>query len=173
MQPCVSVWAVAAGKNGDILVGGSDGLIRIFTTNPAHFASAEEIAAFGALLSSSAIPSYYTSLIIRNQVGDIDKSKLAGVEALEMPGIKEGEVKMIRIGAIVEAYQVYLFSSKLQWSSSSGSWQKIGEVVDAVGNNRKQLFMGIEYDYVFDVELEDGAPLKLPYNRSGKNEVLT
>ena len=41
-------------------------------------------------------------------------------------------------------------------------------MVDAVGSNRKQLFEGKEYDYVFDVDIQEGAPpLKLPYNVSG------
>ena len=48
------------------------------------------------------------------------------------------------------------------------SWQKIGEVVDAVGSGRKQLLNGKEYDYVFDVDIQDGVPpLKLPYNANG------
>lgn len=48
------------------------------------------------------------------------------------------------------------------------SWQKIGEVVDAVGSGRKQLYQGKEYDYVFDVDVQDGVPpLKLPYNANG------
>ncbi|KAG8808560.1 hypothetical protein FRC19_005834 [Serendipita sp. 401] len=63
---------------------------------------------------------------------------------------------MVRNNNLVEAHQ---------WDSSSQSWQKIGEVVDAVGSGRKQLFDGKEYDYVFDVDIKDGAPpLKLPYN---------
>ena len=50
----------------------------------------------------------------------------------------------------------------------SGQWQKIGDVVDAVGSGRKQLYQGKEYDYVFDVDVQEGAPpLKLPYNASG------
>jgi phospholipase A-2-activating protein len=48
------------------------------------------------------------------------------------------------------------------------NWQKIGEVVDAVGSGRKQLYNGQEYDYVFDVDVQEGAPpLKLPYNVNG------
>lgn len=47
------------------------------------------------------------------------------------------------------------------------SWAKVGEVVDAVGANRKQLYLGQEYDHVFDVDIQDDAvPLKLPYNLS-------
>ena len=48
-------------------------------------------------------------------------------------------------------------------------WQKVGDVVDAVGQGRKQLYGGREYDYVFDVDIQDGVPpLKLPYNVTGE-----
>lgn len=40
--------------------------------------------------------------------------------------------------------------------------------MDAVGSNRKQVYEGKEYDYVFDVDVQEGSPpLKLPYNASG------
>lgn len=89
----------------------------------------------------------------------MDKSKLPGVEALSRPGKKDQEVIMVRNGNAVEAHQ---------WSRSSQSWAKLGEVVDAVGSGRKQLYQGREYDYVFDVDIAEGAaPLKLPYNVIG------
>lgn len=62
----------------------------------------------------------------------------------------------------------YLDDFYLQWDSASSSWQKIGDVVDAVGSGRRQVYEGREYDYVFDVDIKDGVPpLKLPYNTSG------
>jgi phospholipase A-2-activating protein len=61
-----------------------------------------------------------------------------------------------------------MLTAYVQWSTQSSSWQKIGEVVDAVGSGRRQLYQGKEYDYVFDVDIQDGVPpLKLPYNISG------
>lgn len=41
-------------------------------------------------------------------------------------------------------------------------------MVDAVGSSGKKVeYQGKEYDYVFDVDIEDGKPaLKLPYNLS-------
>lgn len=55
-----------------------------------------------------------------------------------------------------------------QWDSTSYQWQKIGDVVDAVGSGRKQIYQGKEYDYVFDVDIQEGVPpLKLPYNVTG------
>ncbi len=44
---------------------------------------------------------------------------------------------------------------------------------DAVGSGRKQLYEGKEYDYVFDVDIQDGVPpLKLPYNANGIEAIL-
>ena len=98
------------------------------------------------------------------------------MEALARPGDKEGAVKMIKAeDNSVQAYSVRSFvclayeqrnSLKAsQWSSASRTWQQIGEVVDGVGSGRKQLYMGQEYDYVFDVDFKEGSPtLKLPYN---------
>jgi phospholipase A-2-activating protein len=108
------------------------------------------------------------------QVGDHYSYGFVGLNS-NRTGKKPGEVKMIKNGDIVEAHQVSTselvrYLSKLdQWDSATSSWQKIGEVVDAVGSGRKQLYNGKEYDYVFDVDVQEGAPpLKLPFNVSGK-----
>ncbi|KAG8766257.1 hypothetical protein FRC15_006501, partial [Serendipita sp. 397] len=113
-----------------------------------RWAAEEELKLYDETISNQALPS--------QQLGDVKKQDLPGLEALSNPGKKEGQVIMVRNNNLVEAHQ---------WDSSSQSWQKIGEVVDAVGSGRKQLFDGKEYDYVFDVDIKDGAPpLKLPYN---------
>jgi phospholipase A-2-activating protein len=88
----------------------------------------------------------------------VDKSKIPGVEVLSEPGKKDQDVIMVRNGNTVEAHQ---------WSLATGTWTKLGEVVDAVGSSRKQVFDGREYDFVFDVDLGTGAPLKLPFNVTG------
>ncbi|KAG1727924.1 WD40-repeat-containing domain protein [Suillus paluster] len=140
VHPAISVWAVSTMPNGDIVSGCSDGIVRVAT----------ELKAFEDHIASQAISS--------QQVGDVKKTDLPGPDALLNPGKKTGEVKMIKNGDIVEAHQ---------WDSATSSWQKIGDVVDAVGSGRKQLFNGREYDYVFDVDVHEGAPpLKLPFNVS-------
>ncbi|KAL2918869.1 WD repeat protein Lub1 [Polyrhizophydium stewartii] len=147
-QPCVSVWCVAAIPNGDIVAGGSDGVVRIFSRAPERRAEADVIKGFDESLAASAIPS--------NQVGDVNKDKLPGLDALNVMGDKDGQVKMVRVGDIVEAHQ---------WSAAQLQWVKIGEVVDAIGGSRKKMFAGKEYDFVFDVDVQEGAPpLKLPFN---------
>ena len=47
-------------------------------------------------------------------------------------------------------------------------WVHVGTVVDSSGSSgRKVQYNGQEYDYVFDVDIEEGKPaLKLPYNLS-------
>ncbi|KAG9097450.1 hypothetical protein FRC06_007543 [Ceratobasidium sp. 370] len=94
-HPAISVWAVAAMPNGDIVTGCSDGIVRVFSRSESRWAD----------------------------------------------------------------------EATLKWSAGQSKWVKIGEVVDAVGQNRKQLFEGKEYDYVFKVDIQDGVPpLSLPYN---------
>lgn len=66
---------------------------------------------------------------------------------------------MIKNNDNVEAYQ---------WQAANSTWQQIGQVVDAIGSGRKQLYEGKEYDYVFEVDVSEGMPpLKLPYNVTG------
>ncbi|KDQ61148.1 hypothetical protein JAAARDRAFT_573658 [Jaapia argillacea MUCL 33604] len=146
--PAISVWTVSSMPNGDIVSGSSDGVVRIFSPSEERWASAEDLKAYDMELANQAVPAA--------QVGDVKKTDLPGLEALAEPGKKPGEVKMVRNEDRVEAHQ---------WDSATSSWQKIGDVVDAVGSGRKQLYQGKEYDYVFDVDIQDGVPpLKLPYN---------
>ncbi|KAL5532810.1 LUB1 [Sanghuangporus sanghuang] len=153
VHPATSVWTVSSMLNGDIVTGSSDGVVRIFSNAEERWASSNELKEYDELVASQALPS--------QQVGDVKKTDLPGLEALTAPGKKPGEVKMVRNGDRVEAHQESIFS----WDSASMTWQKIGDVVDAVGSGRKQLYEGKEYDYVFDVDIQDGVPpLKLPYN---------
>ncbi|KAH7908765.1 WD40-repeat-containing domain protein [Hygrophoropsis aurantiaca] len=150
VHPAISVWAVSSMPNGDIVSGCSDGIVRVFSESEDRWASAVDLKAFEDEVARQALPS--------QQVGDVQKSDLPGPEALINPGKKSGEVKMIRKGDLVEAHQ---------WDNETLTWQKIGDVLDAVGSGRRQLYQGKEYDYVFDVDIQDGVPpLKLPFNAS-------
>ncbi|KAI0822742.1 phospholipase A-2-activating protein [Trametes gibbosa] len=150
VHPAISVWTVATMPNGDIVTGCSDGIVRVFTSEEDRWATGDQLKTFDDLVASQALPA--------QQIGDVKKSDLPGPEALTQPGKKPGEVKMIRRGENVEAHE---------WDNASSSWKKIGDVVDAVGSGRKQLYQGREYDYVFDVDVKENAPpLKLPYNAS-------
>ncbi|KAI9140362.1 WD-40 repeat-containing protein [Paraphysoderma sedebokerense] len=151
MLPAVSVWAIDVNPSGDIVAGTSDGIIRVFSRDAARFADESIVKNFDSQVSACAIP--------KNQVGDVKKENLPGPEALSNAGKKDGQVIMIRNEDIVEAHQ---------WSQAEQRWTKVGEVVDAVGSNKKQMHEGAEYDYVFDIDIGEGMPhLKLPYNVTG------
>lgn len=147
--PCVSVWCVTVLQNGDIAVGGSDSTIRVFTLDPERVASKDILEVFAESVKASAIS--------EQGLDGLKHTDLPGPEALEKAGKQEGETIMVKTPAgTIEAHQ---------WSG--GVWMKIGDVVGAAGNgdSTKTEFNGQTYDYVFDVDIEDGAPpLKLPFN---------
>ncbi|KAL9086287.1 MAG: hypothetical protein Q9165_007202 [Trypethelium subeluteriae] len=153
-HPAISVWSVATcPKSGDIVTGASDRAVRVFSRSNDRQARPEDIRAFEDSVKSSSIP--------QQQVGDINKEQLPGPEFLQQKsGTKEGQVQMIREpNGNVSAHQ---------WSAAAQQWVNVGTVVDSAGSSgRKQEFQGKDYDYVFDVDIEDGKPpLKLPFNLS-------
>ncbi|KAM9939276.1 hypothetical protein OXX80_001259 [Metschnikowia pulcherrima] len=146
--PCISVWCVAVLPNDDIAVGGSDKQIYVFTADQSRAATAEGIKAFDDLVRSSAIS--------EQSIDDLKKTDIPGYDRLDSPGKEEGATVMVKSPAgVIEAHQ---------WSG--GQWVKIGDVVSSAGGSTgKTEYQGKEYDYVFDVDVEDGKPpLKLPYN---------
>jgi len=150
--PAISVWSVAVGQNGDIIVGSSDKMARIFTRDPQRWADTETLASFEESLSASSIPT--------QQMGEINMTDLPGPDFLQRKsGTKEGQSQIIKADD----------GSKVlyQWSVSQNSWIAIGQVVDSAtgSSGNKPVHQGKEYDYVFDIDIEDGKPaLKLPFN---------
>lgn len=156
--PAQSVWSVTCLNNGDIVTGSSDGIARVFTASPERVASQEELELFDAEVASHAIPAEAAS----GQLGDVKLEDLPGPEALLRPGNRSGQTKLIRRGNVIECHQ---------WNGMESTWDKIGEVVGSAGTEgasrqtNKQIYNGKEYDFVFDVEIQEGVPsMKLPYN---------
>lgn len=158
--PAVSVWSVAACDNGDIITGSSDKVARIFTTDYGRVADATVEAAFNESVKSSSIP--------QQTIGKINKTDMEGPEFLQRKsGTKDGQIQMIKESdGSVSAYS---------WSTAKQSWDMVGTVVDSTGSGQKVNYQGKEYDYVFDVDIEDGKPpLKLPFNvTQNPHEVAT
>lgn len=147
--PAISVWSVAACPNGDIITGSSDKMARIFTRDDSRRADETTIAQFDELVQSSTIP--------QQQLGEINKTDAPGPEFLQQKsGTKEGQHQMIK----EDDGSIWLYS----WSNSQG-WDKVGQVVESSASSTKKVHAGKEYDYVFDIDIEDGKPpLKLPFN---------
>ncbi|CAH0395801.1 unnamed protein product [Bemisia tabaci] len=156
MLPAQSVWCVVCLPNGDIATGSSDGIVRVFSADPSRQADEATLAAYNEEVTSAGISS-------QKEIGGVKVADLPGPEVLVHPGTKDGQNKMIN-----ENGKVILYS----WSNSSQEWTKIGDVMgtndgkDEATTPGKVKYMGKEYDYVFDVDIEDGKPaIKLPYNK--------
>ncbi|XP_030050029.1 phospholipase A-2-activating protein isoform X1 [Microcaecilia unicolor] len=152
--PAQSIWCCCVLDNGDIAVGASDGMIRVFTESLERRANPEELKAFEEELSTATIDPKTGDL------GDINVEELPGKEHLDDPGTREGQTRLVKVEGKVEAYQ---------WSSSDRKWVKIGDVVGSSGATQqtsgKVLFEGKEYDYVFTIDVNESGPsYKLPYN---------
>ncbi|ESR36435.1 hypothetical protein CICLE_v10027868mg [Citrus x clementina] len=145
------VWDAKFLENGDIVTACSDGVTRIWTVHSDKVADSLELEAYASELSQ-----YKLS---RKKVGGLKLYDLPGLEALQIPGTSAGQTKVVREGDNGVAYS---------WDMKEQRWDKLGEVVDGPddGMNRP-ILDGIQYDYVFDVDIGDGEPTrKLPYNRS-------
>lgn len=151
--PPQSIWSSKILPNGDIVTGASDGVLRIFSAIAERQADAQVLQTFEEEVAS-------VQLNAQQELGGLKISELPDSTALFTPGVKDGQTKMVREGGNVVVYS---------WSASQQQWKKIGDVMGATGGSNatsgKQLYNGIEYDYVFSVDIEEGAPpLKLPYN---------
>ncbi|XP_057456367.1 uncharacterized protein LOC130747441 [Lotus japonicus] len=144
------VWDAKFMENGDIVTACSDGIVRIWTVNQDYFADQLELDLYTSQLSQ-----YKSS---RKRVGGLKLEELPGLEALKIPGTSDGQTKVVREGDNGVAYA---------WNMAEQKWDKIGEVVDGPEESNRPFMDGIQYDYVFDVDIGDGMPIrKLPYNRS-------
>lgn len=152
--PTQSIWCIDLFSNGDIVAGSSDGAVRIFSSDPERYANREMLEAFEKEVAN-------TTLNAQQVIGDISIKDLPDSKVLLQPGQRDGQTKIVNEGDAVRAYS---------WSQSEQRWIKIGDVMGASGGTAatsgKQLYNGIEYDYVFSVDIQDGVPpLKLPYNK--------
>lgn len=146
--PAISLWCCDFLPNGDIVVGSSDNNIYIFTRNKLRLASKQEIETFKKSIETTALNSATMGF---------DESKISPYEILQTKGHKEGHLVVVKAPTgILEAHQY-----------SNGSWTKVGDVVgsSSAGSDNKKEYEGKMYDYIFDVDIEEGKPpLKLALN---------
>ncbi|KAF3935999.1 hypothetical protein ABW20_dc0109247 [Dactylellina cionopaga] len=148
-HPALSVWCVAASTNGDVVTGASDGVLRVWSRDPERQADKETLKAYAEAVANTAVAEETTS---------IDKESLPGMSALGRPGKHDGETIHINNDGNVEAYR---------WSAGETTWEQVGVIASAVSSGRKVSYEGKDYDFVFDVDFEEGKPpLKLPFNAS-------
>lgn len=151
--PVQSVWSVACTDQGDIVTGSSDGVVRVFSNSKTRIASADVLAAFDVAVETRQTEQ-------SKELGGVKVNDLPGPESLLQEGT-EGQTRLVRQpNGKVLCYQ---------WTK--GTWECLGDVMGASGGSKetsgKLLYEGKEFDFVFNVDIEDGAPpLKLPFNRT-------
>ncbi|KAJ7161499.1 phospholipase A-2-activating protein [Mycena crocata] len=145
VHPAISVWTVSTLPNGDIVSGSSDKNVRVFSASEERWASEEDLKAYDDVIAQQSLSSH-----------DVEQVKVETMDALKTPGKKVGQTILVLNGDVTEVYH---------WDGSD--WQCIGERAEEPSGSEKTktFFEGKEYDYVWNVAIEDGEPaLKLPYN---------
>ncbi|XP_013178100.1 PREDICTED: phospholipase A-2-activating protein-like [Papilio xuthus] len=150
--PVQSVWSVTCLDNGDIVTGSSDGVIRVFTKDPARYADEATIKTFEEEVEKM-------QFAAKQEIGGYKLSDIPGPEVLLEAGKTDGQTKLVRRGTNVKCYS---------WSAAECTWNEVGDVMGAQPPTEgKTMYQGKEYDYVFSVDIKDGAPpIKLPYNKT-------
>ena len=154
------VWAVSAfpsggdgGDGGDLVTCCADGVARVWTCDEKRKNHTAQRALDDALV---AVAELKAKADLEDQK---KKIKTEPPESLNAPGEADGQTKVIaETGGSIAAYA---------WSAGTKSWERLGEVtgVDDDSGGKKKTLDGVSYDFVFDVDIQEGAPvLKLPFN---------
>lgn len=146
--PCISIWKILVLPNDDIVSASSDSVMRIFSRDAGRFATENETLKFQKEVENSSIS--------ESTLSSVNKESIPGIEALKSNEPKlEGDTKLIKSDAnTIDLYQ---------WTNNN--WIKIGQMVQGSSSDKKQFYNGSYYDYVFNIDVEDGKPpLKLPVN---------
>jgi len=159
-----TVWCICPLSNGDFATGSEDGILRVFSKDPARQAAADadtksdklgaDVEAVRASRRARAAPS-------AAEVGKYPKWE----EAAGSAGSKDGEVKVFNKGGVAIA---------AQWEGVSACWIEVGEVTGQDGGSKSEI-NGVAYDYVLPVEMETSAmgvvSYQLGYN-TGENPFI-
>ncbi|KAL4710493.1 hypothetical protein ACJJTC_008895 [Scirpophaga incertulas] len=150
--PVQSVWSVTCLDNGDVVTGSSDGIVRVFTADANRYADEDTLKQFEDDVQK-------LQAAAQQEIGGFKVSELPGPEVLLEPGKSDGQTKLVRRGGTVKCYS---------WDAANSAWNEVGDVLGAnPATEGKTMYQGKEYDFVFNVDIKDGAPpIKLPYNRT-------
>jgi hypothetical protein len=152
---------------GDFLTACADKSVRVFTRSVARFADEKarrEFKEIGELVQAA------------GGMKQLDTSKLEDASALQKPGTKNGQVKVLRIEGRPNPIA-------FQWSEDMHEWIEIGEAMGAGAGGAgsggggsggaRSKYEGKEYDFVSDVYLTDEHVVKLCFNADDDPEEVT
>ncbi|GAX81885.1 hypothetical protein CEUSTIGMA_g9313.t1 [Chlamydomonas eustigma] len=163
------VWDMCFTLEGNLVTGCSDAVARVWTQDPNIKAEEAVLASLTQLLEErqAAIAAKGAEGAGAEGAGALPPGlKVVEPHALLQPGNKDGDTKVVKeANGAVNAYA---------WDAANFKWEMIGEVVAAPQGQggAQKMHNGQLWDFVFDVDAEEGAPpKKLPCNR-GENPYL-
>ena len=88
-----TVWAAKALGNGDLVAGCAHGNAYVWTTAASRIASAGNASAFKEQVAAFSLPA---KQVKEGMLGDLDTTSLPSKEALQVPGTREGQTKIVK-----------------------------------------------------------------------------
>eukprot|EP00803_Ostreobium_quekettii_P004255 evm.model.scf_468.8 EVM.evm.TU.scf_468.8 scf_468:46770-53924(-) len=147
------VWDVAFMPNGDLCTACSDTVIRMWSRDSNRKATPAAVEEYAAAVAEK------QKQYLASTKGTLPPGlKVEDEMALLTPGKRHGQNKVVSAPGGPAVYS---------WNGPNNEWEKIGDVM--TGSNPSKVQGGKTWDYVFDVDVEEGAPpRKLTMNR-GEN----
>lgn len=110
-------WNQAGIHQISIVSSFSDGVVRIFSADNSRQADPDSLAAY-----DQTVQMFLSAANSAEEIGGYKVADLPGKEALNEPGQKDGQTKMVRTGKNVELFK---------WTAETQQWEKVGDVVGA------------------------------------------
>lgn len=155
------VWSTGFLGNGDFVTGCSDGVARIWSSASERRAPESVIQEFKSSCDAFLAPKQSAA-----SKGLPDGLKVEDPIVLQAPGAHNGQTVVVAEGGEGGA-AAYVWNA----SETGGEWERLGEVL-ASPEKKKKVHQGKEWDYIFDVDVADGAPpLKLAMDE-GENPYI-
>ncbi|XP_058792751.1 phospholipase A-2-activating protein isoform X3 [Phymastichus coffea] len=156
LLPAESVWSVKLLPNEDLVCGSSDGVVRIFTVNEQRYIDAKAMEKFELAVLERIKKSNTNKQLEKDESNEPLSPQTT---ELSQPGEKDGDTMIIKKNHKVLVYR---------WSQQAFQWKFVGNVIkdEASTSLGKATHNGVQYDYVFAVDIKKDVPLlKIPYNR--------
>jgi phospholipase A-2-activating protein len=160
-----SAWSVAAYRHApraehpnvspasalvDLMCASSEGVVHVFSRDAVRQAPPELLGNFVSAVEEAFQPP--------KRGGDIDVSRYPTREdGLRAKGTRNGENRIVAHEGLAEVWS---------WSEAADEWQHLGYAEGTAdgANDDSKMLDGVRYDFVFDVDIDAGNPLKLGYN---------
>uniref|UniRef100_A0A914XT83 Phospholipase A-2-activating protein n=1 Tax=Panagrolaimus superbus TaxID=310955 RepID=A0A914XT83_9BILA len=173
--PASSAWSVTMMENRDIVVGGSDGYIYVFTWTQERLANQSIMEVFdvrmahfmaerGEIEQKMKEQEEQAFTVIKVTLDDSGASLDLKYQRGTDPNIAAEE--FIRKNSIPMSYlnEIVQYIKANVPAAAKYEQEKALKRSGIPGSTSGKMVNGVSYDHVFDVKLDDGRPAKLPYN---------